>query len=50
VLLYWLAPLLIRLAETHTGRTWSGVPEELQRLHVGTFTGPAGEGGPRERL
>ena len=42
VLLCWLALLLIRLAETTTGRTWTSVRAELQRLHVGTFTGPAG--------
>ncbi|MCV2491895.1 IS1634 family transposase [Geodermatophilus sp. YIM 151500] len=42
VLLCWLALLLIRIIETTTGRTWTGVRAELQRLHVGTFTGPAG--------
>jgi transposase len=42
VLLCWLALLLIRLVETTTGRTWTQVRAELQRLHVGTFTGPAG--------
>jgi hypothetical protein len=42
VLLCWLALLLIRIAETTTGRTWTTVRAELQRLHVGTFTGPAG--------
>jgi transposase len=42
VLLCWLALLLIRIAETTTGRTWTSVRAELQRLHVGTFTGPAG--------
>jgi DDE family transposase len=36
VVLCWLALLLIRIAETTTAQTW------LQRLHVGTFTGPAG--------
>jgi IS4 transposase len=42
VLLCWLALLLIRIIETTTGRTWTHVRAELQRLHVGTFTGPAG--------
>jgi hypothetical protein len=42
VLLCWLALLLIRITETSTARTWPSVREELQRLHVGTFTGPAG--------
>jgi len=42
VLLCWLALLLIRIVETTTGRSWTAVRAELQRLHVGTFTGPAG--------
>jgi DDE family transposase len=42
VLLCWLALLLIRITETRTGQTWTSVREELQRLHMGTFTGPAG--------
>jgi hypothetical protein len=42
VLLCWLALLLIRITETSTGRTWPALREQLQRLHVGTFTGPAG--------
>jgi hypothetical protein len=42
VLLCWLALLLIRITETSTGRTWPAIRDELQRLHVGTFTGPAG--------
>ena len=42
VLLCWLALLLIRLAETKTGRTWNTVREDLHDLHVGVFTGPAG--------
>ena len=42
VLLCWLALLLIRIIETTTGRPWTAVRAELQRLHVGTFTGPAG--------
>jgi Transposase DDE domain len=42
VLLCWLALLLIRIAETTTGQTWPSMRDELQRLHLGTFTGPAG--------
>jgi hypothetical protein len=42
VLLCWLALLLIRIAETSTGQTWTTLREELQRLHLGTFTGEAG--------
>jgi transposase len=42
VLLCWLALLLIRIAETTTGQTWPSTRDELQRLHLGTFTGPAG--------
>jgi len=42
VLLCWLALLLVRLVETRTGQTWHQLRPALQRLHVGTFTGPAG--------
>ncbi|WP_190823442.1 IS1634 family transposase [Saccharopolyspora pogona] len=42
VLLCWLALLLIRITETTTGQTWPSIRDELQRLHLGTFTGPAG--------
>jgi hypothetical protein len=42
VLLCWLALLLIRIIETTTGGTWPSIRDELQRLHLGTFTGPAG--------
>ena len=42
VLLCWLALLLIRVAETTTGQTWPVMRRELDRLHAGTFTGPAG--------
>jgi hypothetical protein len=42
VLLCWLALLLVRLVETRTGQTWHHLRPALQRLHVGTFTGPAG--------
>jgi hypothetical protein len=42
VLLCWLALLLVRVAETTTGRTWPAIRADLQRLHLITFTGPAG--------
>ena len=42
VLLCWLALLLIRVAETATQDTWRNLRHELQRMHVGTFRGPAG--------
>ena len=42
VLLCWLALLLVRIVETRTGRTWTDVRDDLQDLHVGVFTGPAG--------
>ncbi len=42
MILCWLALLLIRIAETTTGDTWSNIRRHLDRLHVGTFTGPAG--------
>src|SRR3990170_2025230 len=40
VILCWLGLLLIRIIETHTGDTWHNIRRELQRLHVGYFTGP----------
>lgn len=42
VILCWLALLLIRIAETTVGSTWPAMRRELDRLHAGTFTGPAG--------
>ncbi|MER6076296.1 IS1634 family transposase, partial [Streptomyces sp. NPDC001817] len=42
VLLCWLALLLVRITETTTGDTWPRIRRELDRLHLGTFTGPAG--------
>jgi hypothetical protein len=42
VILCWLALLLIRIIETTTGTTWPAARRELDRLHLGTFTGPAG--------
>ena len=42
VTLCWLALLLIRIVETQADTTWSQARRELDRLHVGTFTGPTG--------
>jgi len=42
VLLCWLALLLTRTIETTCGDTWPGLRRELQRIKLGTFTGPAG--------
>ncbi len=42
VLLCWLALLLVRVAETSTGATWPTIRTDLDRLHLITFTGPAG--------
>jgi len=50
VILCWLALLLIRLAETQTDQTWRNLRDELQRMHLGTFTGPAGTSRQRTEL
>ena len=42
VILCWLALLLIRIIETTTGEHWPAIRRHLDRLHLGTFTGPAG--------
>ena len=42
VILCWLALLLARIAENACGGTWPNLRRELDRIHVGTFTGPAG--------
>jgi len=42
VLICWLALLLIRVCERHTGQTWRRIALELQRLHLVTLTGPDG--------
>jgi hypothetical protein len=34
--------LLIRIAETTTGDTWKTIRAGLDRIHLGTFHGPAG--------
>ena len=42
VILCWLALLLARITENACGDTWPELRRELDRIHVGTFTGPAG--------
>jgi len=42
VILCWLALLLARVAENATGGTWPQLRRQLDRIAVGTFTGPAG--------
>ena len=50
VLLCWLALLLIRIAENQAADTWRNLRDELQRMHLGTFTGPAGTSHQRTEL
>ena len=42
MLLCWLSLLLIRICENATGDTWRNLRNQLDRVHVGTFAGPAG--------
>jgi hypothetical protein len=42
VILCWLALLLARIAENAAGATWPELRRQLDRIAVGTFTGPAG--------
>ena len=42
VTLCWLALLLARISENAAGRTWPELRRELDKIHIGTFTGPAG--------
>jgi transposase len=42
VILCWLALLLARIAENTCGDTWPELRRELDKIHVGTFAGPAG--------
>ncbi len=50
VLLCWLALLLVRIAENATGETWRNLRNELERMHLGTFAGPAGLSRQRTEL
>ena len=42
IILCWLALLLARITENTCGQTWPGLCRELDKIHIGTFTGPAG--------
>jgi Transposase DDE domain len=42
VILCWLALLLARVAENACADTWPELRRQLDRIHAGTFTGPAG--------
>jgi hypothetical protein len=42
VILCWLALLLARITENTCGQTWPALRRELDKIHIGTFTGPAG--------
>jgi hypothetical protein len=42
ILLYWLALLLARVAENACRTAWPKLRLELDRIAIGTFTGPAG--------
>jgi transposase len=42
VTLCWLALLLMRLAENATSQTWPQIRREMERVQLGTFTGPTG--------
>jgi transposase len=42
VILCWLALLLARISENAIGQTWPELRRELDKIHVGTFAGPAG--------
>jgi hypothetical protein len=42
VILCWLALLLARVTENTCGATWPELRRQLNRIAVGTFTGPAG--------
>ncbi len=55
VTLCFLALVLVRVAETTTGATWPSIRQELERMQLGEFAGPAGrltqrtETTPRQR-
>jgi hypothetical protein len=42
VILCWLALLLARIAESACGAAWPELRRQLDRITIGTFTGPAG--------
>jgi len=50
VVLCWLALLLVRVMENSCGDTWSNLRRELQKLQLGSFSGPAGRFRQRTEL
>ena len=50
VVLCWLALLLARVAENACGEAWSELRHELDKLHLGSFAGPAGSFTQRTEL
>ena len=42
IIVCWLALLLIRIAERTSGQSWRRIATELQRLHLVTLHGDAG--------
>jgi hypothetical protein len=50
VILCWLALLLIRIAENQARDSWRNLRDELERMHLGTFTGTAGTSRQRTEL
>ena len=42
IILCWLALLLARITENTCGQAWPELRRELDKIHIGTFTGPAG--------
>ena len=42
-MLCWLSLLLIRLAENQAHDTWRNLLHELEKMHLGRFSGPHGE-------
>jgi transposase len=42
VVLCWLALLLVRVIETSCGDTWPNLRRELEKLQLGSFSGPTG--------
>jgi len=43
ILICWLALLLVRLCEQQTSQTWRNLRRELERLHLVTLAGAAGQ-------
>jgi transposase len=50
VVLCWLALLLVRVAENTCEDTWPNLRRELEKLQLGSFSGPAGSFRQRTEL